>query len=127
MWSNVRRSVAPLLDRRTAQRIVVAISGGKKRCESINLMFLQSGISDPSEKRQILRLMKLASHNFGENLRDQAGLTAPLPLRVAVRRTATPITAAALRVLCSHPPQTAQCSRHSRHGWRVVRVLSDSL
>ena len=99
----------------------------KKRCESINLMFLQSGISDPSEKRQILRLMKLASHNFGENLRDQAGLTAPLPLRVAVRRTATPITAAALRLLCSHPPQTAQCSRHSRHGWRVVRVLSDSL
>ena len=126
MWSNVRRSVAPLLDRQTAQRIVVAISG-KKTVRINQSLFLQSGISDPSEKRQILRLMKLASHNFGENLRDQAGLTAPLPLRVAVRRTATPITAAALRVLCSHPPQTAQCSRHSRHGWRVVRVLSDSL
>ena len=104
MWSNVRRSVAPLLDRQTAQRIVVAISG-KKTVRINQSLFLQSGISDPSEKRQILRLMKLASHNFGENLRDQAGLTALLPLRVVVRRTATPITAAALRLLCSHPPQ----------------------
>jgi hypothetical protein len=79
------------------------------------ILFLRSapGISDAAEKRQTLRLMKLASHNFGENLRDQACPWAHSPSRSVVRRAAAvaPARSCSAHGTLAQPPRTRRGPR----------------